>query len=176
MPTLVPVLLWNESLMTALAMNIFRHILSLHQTSLVNSAAHIYGERIYDQRIVSTRHQFTTYVTLGEAYHNYHHAFPWDYSASEFGWKINYNPMTGFIDACAKMGLAWDRNVASDFVVQDRINKFGDSEKLEKFQRQPSEGVFWDTAKGFFYLFWALWVLLAGRMVVNGLLGVGKLA
>lgn len=134
-------------------------MLSIHQTSLVNSAAHIFGSRPYDQRIEPTEHKFTTYVTMGEAYHNYHHAFPWDYSASEFDWYINYNPMTAFIDICARLNLAWDRKKVSPAMIKQRIIKYGNIQQLNVISRCP-KNTFIDTITGIVSLFWALWLLL----------------
>lgn len=48
-PTLAPIYLWNESFTNAVCLNVFRYILSLHMTWLVNSAAHIWGSKPYDR-------------------------------------------------------------------------------------------------------------------------------
>nr|XP_027200265.1 acyl-CoA desaturase-like [Dermatophagoides pteronyssinus] len=163
-PTLIPCLLWNESLMNATFVNLFRIALSLHQTALVNSAAHIWGLKPYDERIKPTENKFTTYVTMGEAYHNYHHAFPWDYSASEFRWDVNYNPMTAFIDICALLNLAWDRKKVDRKMIEERLNKHGNQQLINIIDRKPKSLLF-DTLFGVLTLFWALWMLLALRMV-----------
>ena len=161
---MVPIYFWGEAVYVSIAFNFFRHVLSLHQTSLVNSAAHLFGDKIYDKRIMSRKHTFTTAVTLGEAYHNYHHAFPWDYSASEFGWDKNYNPMTAIIDTAASFGLAWDRKKVTKRMVEERIRKYGDVDRLETVKRVPSN-VIVDTAQGLLLLFWALWIIIALRFV-----------
>ena len=41
-------------------------------------------------------------VALGEGFHNYHHTFPYDYSTSEWGHRINLT--TAFIDFMALIG------------------------------------------------------------------------
>ncbi len=170
-PVAVPWLLWGENLFVALAFNFFRYILSVHQTSLVNSAAHLFGEKVYDRRIASTKHSFTTAVSLGEAYHNYHHSFPWDYSASEFGWRVNYNPMTAVIDGAAALGLAWDLKKVSTGMVVERVGRWGDRDRVDTESRKPRAGVLLDTLQGVFWLFWALWVilLLKGAYQLSGL-------
>lgn len=103
---------------------------------------------------------------MGEAYHNYHHAFPWDYSASEFAWDVNYNPMTGFIDLCAMFNLAYDRKKASQRLVEDRIRKHGNLNLLDVVYRQP-KSLLLDTLVGLVSLFWALWLALALRLIVR---------
>lgn len=60
----------------------------------------------------------------GEGFHNYHHTFPYDYSASEFG--LNFNPTTWFIDVMCWLGLATDRKRATKPMVEARKAKTGD--------------------------------------------------
>lgn len=40
---------------------------------------------------------------MGEAWHNYHHIFPWDYKAAELG-SYSWNFSTAVIDFFAKIG------------------------------------------------------------------------
>lgn len=125
----------------------------------------MFGEQVYDKRIDPRYHKFSTYVTLGEAYHNYHHAFPFDYSTDEFGFRFNWNPMSACIDFCAWLGLAWDLKVASKRLVEERIRKHGDIKRIEAPSRQPTVGVVLDYLQGFVTLFWALWIILAFKCV-----------
>ncbi|KAJ1415989.1 hypothetical protein B484DRAFT_422279 [Ochromonadaceae sp. CCMP2298] len=42
-------------------------------------------------------------------WHNWHHKYPFDYAASEFGIsKQQFNPSTTFINLCCLLGLASD--------------------------------------------------------------------
>lgn len=67
---------------------------------------------------------FVAFLAVGEGWHNYHHAFPWDYRASELGSPLN---MTGFIiDLLAKVGQVYDRKEASRAVVKGRALRTGD--------------------------------------------------
>lgn len=53
LPTVIPVYLWNESWKSAfLVASIFRWIYNLNVTWLVNSAAHLYGDKPYDKLIL----------------------------------------------------------------------------------------------------------------------------
>lgn len=63
-------------------------------------------------------------AALGEGWHNYHHVFPWDYKTGEFG-SYTFNITTGFIDAFAKLGWAFDSKQKNIFQ-----NIFGFSLKL----------------------------------------------
>lgn len=62
---------------------------------------------------------------LGEGWHNYHHVFPWDYKAAEFGnYKLNFT--TAFIDFFAKIGWAYDLKSVSEDMVKKRVERTGD--------------------------------------------------
>lgn len=68
---------------------------------------------------------FVAFFAVGEGWHNYHHAFPWDYRASELGTPLN---MTGFlIDILAKFGYIYDRKEASHNMVKNRVMRTGDN-------------------------------------------------
>ena len=97
-------------------------------TWLVNSAAHMWGNQPYDVTINPRENIGVSIVTVGEGFHNYHHTFPFDYSASELGWKINLT--TFFIDCCAALGLVYDRRKVSKEVLRRRIQRTGDASRL----------------------------------------------
>jgi stearoyl-CoA desaturase (delta-9 desaturase) len=88
-------------------------LFTLHATWLVNSAAHLYGSHPYDEHSNPAESPLVSASALGEGWHNYHHAFPNDYSTSEFGAGTQYNPTRILIDTCATIGLVWDRNAAT---------------------------------------------------------------
>lgn len=115
----------------------------LHITWSVNSAAHLYGTRpfdkyvyfciknlpfikntIFSRNLKPVESHFVAFVSVGEGWHNYHHAFPWDYRASEYGAK--YNLSTFVINILAAMGLAYDLKVAPYSMVQYRALRAGD--------------------------------------------------
>ena len=62
-----------------------RYVLCLHSTWSVNSFAHYFGYKPYNKNIEAKENFFTTIVAVGEGWHNYHHVYPYDYKASEFG-------------------------------------------------------------------------------------------
>lgn len=61
----------------------------------------------------------------GEAWHNYHHVFPWDYKTSELG-TYAYNYTTALIDMFAAIGWAYDLKTVSSDVVRQRALRTGD--------------------------------------------------
>lgn len=124
LPTYIPTLCWQENWLTAFMIaGLARYCISLHVTWLVNSAAHLWGNRPYNQFIGARENIYVALGALGEGFHNYHHTFPWDYSASELGWNFNFS--TVFIDFCAIIGQAYDRKSVSSSVIQDRIDRTG---------------------------------------------------
>uniref|UniRef100_A0A8C9NIX2 Stearoyl-CoA desaturase 5 n=2 Tax=Carduelinae TaxID=37599 RepID=A0A8C9NIX2_SERCA len=124
-PTIVPWYLWGESLWNAYFLaSILRYTISLNVTWLVNSAAHMYGNRPYDKNINPRQNTLVTLGAIGEGFHNYHHTFPFDYSASELGLK--FNPTTWFIDFMFWLGLVTDRKQAPKEMIQARKERTGD--------------------------------------------------
>lgn len=62
---------------------------------------------------------------LLKGFHNYHHAFPWDYSASELGPADVFNPATALIDFFAYMGWAWELKKVSPSLVEAKMASKG---------------------------------------------------
>jgi len=129
-PTLVPHL-WGESLwisyFTAFAL---RYVSLLHATWSVNSFAHMFGDKPYDVTINPSENPLVTYVSCGEGFHNYHHTFPQDYSASEFGTKSNLT--TRIINFFAWIGWAYDRKTIPKEVVLKRMMRTGQLRDLKE--------------------------------------------
>lgn len=120
LPTVIPAVLWGETWATSYFLcSLFRYCFLLHMTWLVNSAAHMFGNRPYDTTIGPRENINVSLGALGEGFHNYHHTFPWDYKSSELGWKMNIT--TVFIDCMAAIGQAYDlREVDNEFISKRR--------------------------------------------------------
>ncbi|XP_028279992.1 stearoyl-CoA desaturase b [Parambassis ranga] len=124
-PTLVPWYFWGESLVVAYFIpGLLRYTVVLNATWLVNSAAHMWGNRPYDKTINPRENRMVALSAIGEGYHNYHHTFPFDYAASEFGYRLNIT--TAFIDLMCYMGLAKDPKKVSDEMIIARMQRTGD--------------------------------------------------
>jgi stearoyl-CoA desaturase (delta-9 desaturase) len=91
---------------------VLRYVWVLHVTWLVNSAAHLWGEHPYDPNSNPAENPIVSVLAMGEGWHNWHHAFPFDYAASELGVSSQYNPTKLTIDALAKFGLVSNRKRA----------------------------------------------------------------
>lgn len=124
-PSLVPWYFWGETFWNSFYLAaLLRYTVGLNATWLVNSAAHMWGNRPYNQHINPRENRFVVFGALGEGYHNYHHTFPFDYSTSEYGWRWNFT--TSFIDLMCHLGLASDRKKVEKATVLARIVRTGD--------------------------------------------------
>jgi stearoyl-CoA desaturase (delta-9 desaturase) len=100
-----------------------RYVWVLHCTFLVNSAAHLHGDHPYDATLMPAENPFVSFMAIGEGWHNWHHRYPFDYSASEFGISSQFNPSKLFIDVMAFAGQAWDRKRATNVWALARKNR-----------------------------------------------------
>jgi len=81
-----------------------RTTVSLHATWLVNSATHLWGYRTYATRDRSTNLWWVALLSLGEGWHNNHHAFPRSARHGLRWWELDLT--YGFIRLLALFGLA----------------------------------------------------------------------
>ncbi|KAI1286024.1 Delta(9)-fatty-acid desaturase fat-6 [Halotydeus destructor] len=122
LPTAIPVWLWNESWLTSfLSSFVTRLIVSMHGTLLINSAAHMWGDKPYNGNIAPTDNGWVSAITFGAGYHNYHHMFPSDYASSEPDRR--YNLARDAIDLMAKLGLAYNLKTTSAVVIRKTKEK-----------------------------------------------------
>jgi stearoyl-CoA desaturase (delta-9 desaturase) len=131
-PTLVPYLLWNEKFVTAWFFAAqFRYCITLHMTWLVNSAAHLWGDKPYDININPSENTKVAFWAFGEGWHNYHHVFPWDYKTEEVVGRYRYNFSAAFIDFFAWIGWAYDLKTVPKTIVDQRVKRTGPGSKPE---------------------------------------------
>ncbi|XP_046337828.1 stearoyl-CoA desaturase-like [Haliotis rufescens] len=123
-PSLVPCYFWGETFYNSVHIAVFlRYCLGMHTSFLVNSYAHLRGMRPYDEKIRPADNYIIALIANGEGFHNFHHTFPQDYATSELPWTLNLTSV--FIDACAKLGLAYDLNKTSKDIVAKRAARTG---------------------------------------------------
>jgi len=125
MPTVVPVMFWQEKALVAFyTAAVFRLTVVLHATWMVNSVAHMFGDRPYDMNIKPRQSFLTSWFAMGEGWHNYHHSFPFDYKAAELPYVFNMT--TVFIDFFALIGWAYDRKTASHDMISQKMERTGE--------------------------------------------------
>ncbi|RWS06055.1 stearoyl-CoA desaturase 5-like protein, partial [Leptotrombidium deliense] len=85
-------------------------------------------DRPYNEKISPRENDQVAFITAGaEGYHNFHHTFPWDYSPSELGSRLNV--MKNFIDLMAKLNLAYDLKRATPEIIEKTRNETTSREK-----------------------------------------------
>ncbi|XP_047525802.1 acyl-CoA Delta(11) desaturase-like [Pieris napi] len=129
-PTLIPMYFWNEGLNVAWHLSLLRFVASLNQVFLINSYAHSVGTRPYDKGILPTDNRSFNVAVLGDGFHNFHHAFPWDYRSAELG-TLFFIPTTWLIELFAKIGWAYDLKTASQSVIEGRAQRTGDGTRVQ---------------------------------------------
>nr|AKM28431.1 stearoyl-coA desaturase 1 [Aphis gossypii] len=138
MPMVVPFVLWGETLWNGFFVCfLFRLMAVLNLTWLVNSAAHLYGNKPFTNDIMPVENVYVSMFGLGEGWHNYHHSFPWDYRAAEFGQYFNLTTMV--IDFFEEMGWVWDKKYATPAMVRSRVTKRGDGTHCKYSRPQSKE-------------------------------------
>jgi stearoyl-CoA desaturase (delta-9 desaturase) len=77
-----------------------------HVTYSINSLCHFFGRRSFDTPDESRNLAWLAPLSLGEAWHNNHHAFPTSAVHGLGRWQLD--PSALVIDGLEKLGLAWD--------------------------------------------------------------------
>ncbi len=85
---------------------LLRLVVSQHVTYLINSIAHIWGRQPYSRDSSARDNTLLALVTYGEGYHNYHHAFQWDYRNGIRCW--HFDPTKWMIKLFSLVGLTYD--------------------------------------------------------------------
>lgn len=75
-----------------------------HATYSVNSICHVWGKRPFQTADTSTNHWACALITLGEGWHNNHHAFPASARHGLWWWQLDMTYLT--IRALERVGLA----------------------------------------------------------------------
>jgi stearoyl-CoA desaturase (delta-9 desaturase) len=77
-----------------------------HVTYSINSLCHVFGRRDFETKDMSRNLALIAIPTLGEAWHNSHHAFPTSAVHGLGRWQLDLSAMV--IGALERTGLAWD--------------------------------------------------------------------
>jgi len=146
MPAQVASHFWGEDFWTAFYVaGGLRYCCVLHFTWLVNSAAHLYGDHPYDTLSYPAENPFVSFFAVGEGWHNWHHKYPFDYAASEFGISSQFNPSKLVIDLFAALGLVWGRKRGTSSWAMSRIRI--DRDKAKGIERPLAPIRPWESEK-----------------------------
>lgn len=96
-------------------------VILYHATFTVNSVCHVFGYRTYDTKDGSVNNWLVAILTLGEGWHNNHHAFP---NSERQGHKWYQIDICHYILwSLSKIGLVWDiRDVPDDSI---KVKRYG---------------------------------------------------
>jgi len=123
-PALVSTYGWGERFGAGVLVGGFlRYVAVLHFTWLVNSAAHLYGDRPYDPKSNPSENFCVAVASLGEGWHNWHHKFAFDYAASEYGVGVQFNPTKLIIDLASLVGQTYDLRRATGIWEREVVMK-----------------------------------------------------
>jgi len=118
----LPLLLgiWHGDIIgTLLLVGLLRLVVNHHVTFFINSLAHFWGTRPYNETNSARDNGFLAFLTYGEGYHNFHHIFQADYRNGIRWWQ--WDPTKWMISLCSLLGLARNLNQVSDFKIQRAI-------------------------------------------------------
>jgi stearoyl-CoA desaturase (delta-9 desaturase) len=108
---------WKGALTGFLWGGLVRVCLTYHSTCSINSIAHTFGGRPFDTREQSRNNFWLALPTVGEAWHNNHHAFV---NSPFFGlkwWQIDIGGL--FVTALEKLRLAWQVKRPTAKMIED---------------------------------------------------------
>jgi stearoyl-CoA desaturase (delta-9 desaturase) len=98
--------------------------LLFHGVATVNSVAHLAGEQPFATGDASRNNAWVALITLGEGWHNLHHAFP---RSVRQGFTLEQgqvrrlpDPTYGFVRLLEVLGLATNLNLPTDRALQAR--------------------------------------------------------
>ncbi len=114
---------WYGALTGFLWGGLVRMFLCYHFTNGIDSITHIYGNRPFESGDHSTNNVWWALPTMGEGWHNNHHAFP---SSAFFGlekWQLD--PGAWMLRGLEKIGWVWDLQKPTDAMIEAKRVKAG---------------------------------------------------
>jgi stearoyl-CoA desaturase (Delta-9 desaturase) len=111
-------------------------VLTWHATFAINSMAHVFGRQRYVTGDDSRNNWFLAIVTLGEGWHNNHHAYQSSVRQGFRWWE--YDPTFYVLKLLAWLGIVWDLQSPPEAVVrgQQRLGR----RVIDKVARQLAVG------------------------------------
>jgi stearoyl-CoA desaturase (Delta-9 desaturase) len=81
-------------------------VILFHCTGTINSLSHVWGTRRYETKDTSRNNLILALLTLGEGWHNNHHAYPGTAHQGFFWWELDVSYY--ILRALSAVGLVWD--------------------------------------------------------------------
>jgi stearoyl-CoA desaturase (delta-9 desaturase) len=80
---------WQGALGSFLIAGVARVVVVNHMTFFINSWSHTWGRQPYSRRCSARDNAVLAWLTFGEGYHNFHHAFQHDYRNGVKAWHFD---------------------------------------------------------------------------------------
>ena len=112
-----------------------RVVLVHHFTFTINSLAHMWGRQPWSKGNTARDNWFLSILSFGEGYHNYHHAYQYDYRNGP-KW-YNYDPSKWLIWSLSHMRLVWDLQRTPDEALMRSRSKFEKERLLTRLASRP---------------------------------------
>lgn len=123
----------NGNIMGSLLLiGFLRLVISHHVTFFINSLAHMWGSQPYSNTNTAKDNPIVALLTYGEGYHNFHHAFQFDYRNAIKWWQ--FDPTKWLIKSLNLMGLAKNLKKSSE----EKVAKSIAAQQLNKIQTKLS--------------------------------------
>ena len=90
-----------------------------HSMFFINSLAHTWGSKTYAKELTAVDNFFLAFLTFGEGYHNYHHAFPNDYR-NGIAW-YHFDPTKWLIWILEKLHLAKNLRSKDGLIIRSNL-------------------------------------------------------
>lgn len=112
LPTLIAGYFWGDYRGGFFYAAMIRSMIVHHMTFCINSLAHwrAIGSQPYNRKFTPVDCPSVALLTMGEGYHNYHHAYPQDYR-NGFKW-YHFDPTKWFIYSTSLLGLSRNLKVS----------------------------------------------------------------
>jgi stearoyl-CoA desaturase (delta-9 desaturase) len=109
---------WAVAGMPGLVWGFLVPTLLLFQTTFaVNSLAHRFGRRRYDNADDSRNNWWVALLTFGEGWHNNHHRYPASVRQGFFWWELDVSYL--LLAALARLGVVWDLRLPPRSVLEE---------------------------------------------------------
>lgn len=112
-----------------------------HATFFVNSIAHVWGSHTYLKELSAVDNAIVAFLTFGEGYHNYHHAFQHDYR-NGIRW-YHFDPNKWLVWTLHKCGLAYDLRRYDESSIRHKLVDSDHALLLATIERLRSKGDGW---------------------------------
>ncbi|MCC5842281.1 MAG: fatty acid desaturase [Opitutales bacterium] len=102
-----------------------------------NSLAHVWGSRTYARELSAVDNAVLAFLTFGEGYHNYHHAFAADYRNGIRWW--HFDPTKWLVWTASRVGLTSGLRVVQSVRVQKTLIAKDKTLLLERLASEVDE-------------------------------------